>query len=193
MKKRSVKTISTIVMVFFLCAAASAQQRSLLEELKGLETFRSERLRDLKFFVSTEDDIVRLMGKRCLSICDYDASWNVYFSRVGNWGMGKDGRHYRPKAQFMRKLAGIKFFAKRPFMITSPDDLPAGVECRSSSGLHEAPAIKNRVCTDAGKRISFYIPSETTADGRYVEGQLLWINFGSDPADYDNIWELIPK
>ena len=187
------KTLLAISLILLLCALVPAQQGSLLDELNGLERFRTEKLRELKLFVSNKDDVVRVMGKACQSICDYDANWRINFGYVGNWGMRKDGQYYRPKAENLGKLSHIWFFAKRSFMITSLDDLPAGVTCRTSNGVHEAPAIKNRVCTDRDKRISFYIAAETTSDGKYVDGQLVRINYIPKTADYDNIWELIPK
>jgi hypothetical protein len=187
------RILLAIPLILLMCASAAAQQRSLLNELKGMESFRSDKLRELKLFVSTKEDVARVMGKECQFVCDHDANWRLRFAYVDNWGMLKDGRHYRPKAESMGKLVHIQFVAERPLMITSADDLPAGVECRMSNGLHESPSIKNRVCTDPGKKISFYMAAETTSDGKYVDGQLLWITFIPDTADYDAIWELIPK
>ena len=187
------KTLLTIPVILLLCAFVPAQQRPLMEELKGLEQFRSDKLRDLKLFVSNKDDVIRVMGKPCESICNYDANWRIHFGYVGMWGMRKNDRFYRPKAETLGKLSHIKFFAESSFMITSLDDLPAGVECRMSSGLHEGPSIKNRVCVDRSKGISFYIAAETTSDGHYVDGRLVSITFIPETADYDNIWEIIPK
>ena len=175
------------------CVLVPAQQRTLLDELKRIEIFRSEKLRDLELFVSNKQYVIRVMGESCQSTCDYDSNWMIIFAYVGNWGMRKNDHYYRPTAESRGKLAHIKFFAKRSIMITSLDDLPAGVECRTSNGLHEAPSIKNRVCTDRDKRLSFYIAAETTSDGKYVEDQLAWITYIPRKEDYDSIWELIRK
>jgi len=192
-KDKLMKPLLTILLILLFCALVPAQQGSLLDELKGLEKFRSEKLGDLKLYVSNKGDVVRIMGSACQSICDLDANWKLNFMYVGNWGMRKDDQYYRPKAESLGKLHGIKFFAKRPFKIASLDDLPAGVTCRDSNGVHEAPSIKNRVCTDREKRISFYMAAETTSDGKYVDGQLVWISYIPSNTDYDNIWELIRK
>lgn len=180
-------------MILLLCALVPAQQSSVLDELKGLERFRSEKLGELKLYVSNKADVARIVGRACQSICDLDANWKLNFMYVDNWGMKKGDQYYRPKAESLGKLHGIKFFAKGSFKIASLDDLPAGVTCRMSNGVQEAPSIKNRVCTDREKRISFYMAAETTSDGKYVDGQLVWISYIPNIADYDNIWELIRK
>jgi hypothetical protein len=187
------RNLLTIPLILLLCALVPAQQKSLLDELKGLEKFRSEKLGELKLYVSNKADVVRVMGKACQSICDLDANWKINFMYVSTWGMRKDDQFYRPKAETLGKLHGIKFFAKRSFKIDSVEDLPVGVTCRTSNGLHEAPSIKNEVCIDRAKMISFYIARETTSDGKYVDGQLVSISYIPNQADYDSIWELIRK
>lgn len=86
MKAAKILIALTFLLAFVSAAGAQAKNNSYPNELKGYEFFGKGRLKGLKPGVSTKEDVKRIFGENCESVCDYDADWNVHFRFFeNNW------------------------------------------------------------------------------------------------------------
>ncbi|HSK70729.1 MAG TPA: hypothetical protein VK892_03470, partial [Pyrinomonadaceae bacterium] len=73
-------------LAFVFAPDAQAQNNLYPNELKGYEFLGKGRLKGLKPGVSTTEDVKRVFGENCESVCDYDADWSVHFRFFeNNW------------------------------------------------------------------------------------------------------------
>jgi len=77
MKLAKIFIVFTFLLAFAVCV--SAQSNQYPNELKSYEFFGNGKLKDLKFGISSKDDVKKIFGKKCAEKCDYDADWAIRF------------------------------------------------------------------------------------------------------------------
>jgi hypothetical protein len=116
-------TIFFIVLTFLLTLIfvpnAQAQNNPYPNELQGYEFFGKGRLKGLRPGVSAKEDVKRIFGENCESLCDYDADWTVQFSFFENNWIKEDtdpeGKKnvYNLDPKFIGKLRKIEMRPKK--------------------------------------------------------------------------------
>lgn len=76
--------IFTFLLTLVFASASPAQTGSFPNELKGYEFFGNGKLKNLKIGISTKEDVQKVLGETCESVCDYDENWKASFSFFDN-------------------------------------------------------------------------------------------------------------
>ncbi len=103
-----------IVFVFLsaFSVGALAQDIQFPNELKGYEFFGNGRLKDLKLASSTKGDVVKIFGKECIKLCDYDKDWIIKFHYFDNWTYKSSKQNFVSSPEFAGKLWVIEILPK---------------------------------------------------------------------------------
>ncbi|HMT08657.1 MAG TPA: hypothetical protein PKA82_11690, partial [Pyrinomonadaceae bacterium] len=92
-------------------------------EIPGYEFFKKGRLQSIRLGISTKDDIRKIFGDTCESVCDYDEHWKIHadyfddrveFSRSN--GDTKDAQietEYTPRPEFVDRLESLRLTPKK--------------------------------------------------------------------------------
>ena len=191
MKSAKLFIVFTFLLAFAFCA--SAQNNQYPNEIEGNEFFKNGKLNDLKLLDSDRDDVKAIFGKNCDNGCDYNEDWKIGFSYV-NAGWYKkfaengDEKLYKPKPEFLGKLAAITFLPKRQILLLGSTVIPKEIKCNNGF----TSRYNCRVCTD-DKRVSYIISNETTTDGKVIKGQIISIDYVSSEKDDNEIYALVEK
>lgn len=192
------KTIAiTIIYLAALVSVTPAQERQFPNELKGYEFFTNPKLKALKFYASTAADVKRLMGDSCENNCAYSEEWKISFSYVSsNWSKTIDGKLYRPKPEYVGKLADIGFRPIKPRLLTDGTVFPDGYRCDNGVTTNGSLQYISRSCIIEGAALILYqISNETISDGSslVLNQQIMNISYGPPLKDRDAIFALVDK
>ena len=187
-----------IVFTFLLAFPVfiSAQNNPYPNEIEGYEFFKSGRFNDLKLLASDRDDVKAIFGEKCDNGCDYNEDWEIRFSYVNSgWsrkftGNGKE-QIYRPKPEFVGKLAGISFRPKKTILLSESVVIPKKIICNVGTA-YGGYTYKVRSCID-DKRVNYNISDETIENGKIVKGQITAINYIPSKKEDDEIFALVEK
>jgi hypothetical protein len=115
MKLAKIFIIFTFLPAFAL--QVSAQENAVQNKAEIFQLFKKENLKELKFLVSTKEDVKALFGEKCESECDFGKNWWIRFTYVNKDWLGI--RYYqkdqprnkvwitKPKPEFVGKLLTI--------------------------------------------------------------------------------------
>lgn len=84
MKTPILLVIFSFLLTLVFASASQAQTNSYPNELKGYEFFGKGKLKNLKIGVSTKEDVRKVLGKTCETVCDYDENWTIVFDFFDN-------------------------------------------------------------------------------------------------------------
>jgi hypothetical protein len=100
-------------------------------EIQRYEFFKKGKLTGIRLGASTKEDMRRIFGSTCESVCDYDEHWKIWadyyegrveFSQTsGDSNETKIETEYFPRPEFIDKLQTIRLTPKTPisFLKTS--------------------------------------------------------------------------
>jgi len=197
---RIVKTIIFIgLFMIGSVMVANAQDTQFPNELSGFEFFKSGKLNGLRLLTSTKDDVIRVMGKDCEHNCDYDEDWKISFSYVNSgWSKTSNDQVYKPKSEFVGKLAGISFRPKRQILLTETNVFPKEFTCLNGVTTSGNLKYNSRSCINESmneKRIIYSMSRETMSDGTVLiqNQQRMNIGYLMSEKDDDEFYALVEK
>lgn len=189
------KFFAAFVFLSAFALSVSAQNYAYSNELTGFEFFKSGRLSHLKLLLSTSDDVKDMFGENCRNGCDYDEDWKIGFAYVNSGWYKKfteNGKEviYKPKAEFVGKLADIDFRPKKPILLPESYSFATEFKCLNGTSSGNGLKYNSRVCIDE-QRIIYIISNETTQDGKVIKNQLMSISYLPTKKDDDEIFALV--
>lgn len=177
----------TIRMLILLICLGLFQLTSIAQvslsqnEIEGFRFSAQDRVKDLTLLVSSKDDVMAIFGKDCVNGCRFNEDWDISFAYV-NAGWSRTRMEngvkvvYKPKPEFLDKLADINFSPKKAIVLPESTFFPPGLKCDKADSSQGALHFKSLVCTD--KQILFYlIYDETDPNGKYQKNQIHHISY----------------
>ncbi len=191
MKSAKIFIAFTFLLAFAVCASAQVNQYP--NEIRGFEFFDDGKLNNLKILFSSKDEVKAIFGEKCADSCDYNEDWRINFIYVDrDWSNkrieGTYERIYKPKTEFVGKLARIYFKPKKTALLSESLLIPKELDCRFRIAFEE-PRYRFRICSD--ERITYNISDETTADKKLLKGQIISIIYAPLEEEMDNIYSLV--
>jgi hypothetical protein len=188
-----------IAFTFLLTFAVyvSAQTNQYPNEIEGYEFFKSEKLSALKLLASDKDNVKAIFGEKCEHGCDYDDDWKISFSYVNSgWSrkftVNGEEQIYKPKPEFVGKLAGITFNPKRQILLHDSITIPRELNCSIGTSRGNNLVYKVRSCID-DRRLWYVISEETLENKEVIKGQMMTVIYITSEKDFDGIFALIEK
>jgi hypothetical protein len=116
-KIEAMKPLQIFFILAFLFAFASnisAQRISYPNELKGFELFKSGKWKTLVPFVSTKEDVEKILGQDCRKGCDYSENWRIEIQFVEQ-SLRALGKEQIPCVfdKYLGKYESISFYPKK--------------------------------------------------------------------------------
>jgi len=195
MKSAKIFIIFTFLLAFAVCVPAQTNQYP--NEIEGYEFFKNGKLNDLKLLVSDRNDVKAVFGEKCEHGCAYDDDWEIRFSYVNSgWSrkLTENGEEqiYKPKSEFVGKLAGITFNPKRQILLPDSVTIPKELNCSIGTSHGNNLVYKIRSCID-GRRVAYTISEETLENKKIIKGQIVTIIYITSEKDFDEIFVLVEK
>jgi len=171
-----------------------AQENPFPNELEGLQFMKRDKFKDLKFLVSTKDDVAALFGKDCVYDCDYDDDWRIVFSYLTSGSAQAEVRNgqnlvFNIRPEFVGKLAIIDLKPRRPVILPETVAFPAGLQCDMRNGRAQ---VKITVCMDTS-RLVYQIYAEGDAGGKYQKNEIIMITYNPSAIRMRNAFESVPR
>jgi hypothetical protein len=195
MKSAKIFIVFIFLLLFVVCV--SAQSNQYPNEIEGYEFFKDGKLNDLKILASDRETVKAIFGEKCDNGCDYNEDWKISFSYVSSgWCKiftenGKE-QTYKPKPEFVGKLAGISFHPKRQILLSVSTLIPKEIRCRIGTATGNNLRYRSRTCVN-DKRIIYAISDETSADAKVFKGQIMSIGYLPSEKKDDEIYALVEK
>jgi hypothetical protein len=93
-------------------------------EIRGYEFFKKGKLNSIRLGISTKDDVRRIFGDTCDSVCDFDENWRLWadyyedgmaFSQTTGDSKDADVKtEFFPRPEFIGKLQTLRLTPKKP-------------------------------------------------------------------------------
>lgn len=173
----------------------NAQENPFPNEIEGLQFTKQERFKDLKFLVSTKDDVISIFGRQCAISCQYDNNWDVQFSYVTKEEKRlrvKNGvtLTYKVRPEFIGKLKDVDLVPRKPHVLSESLVIPKGLYCKIPSEFPNPEKIM--VCWD-GSTLAYRISSQDDPGGEYKKNEVFMITYGFSNANRENMFETEPE
>lgn len=184
----------SICLLLFL-VNVSAQDNPFPNELDGLQFTKRDKFRDLKFLVSTKDDVASVFGRHCVDGCQFDGNWDVEFSYVTRDEkdiVTKNGIKltYKVRPEFIGKLKDVQLTPLKPHVLPDSLVVPKGLYCRIPSEYPNPEKIK--ICWDRSVT-AYRIFSEDDPAGRYKKNEVVVISYVISNENRKNMFETEPE
>ncbi len=180
MKTAKIFIVLTFLLAFAVCV--SAQRTQTIDSLQELDYLAKGKVKDLKFTVSTNEDVEKVFGENCEKSCIYENDWDIYFKYfdekwIDKTFVGNKVSIYKPKPEFIGKLGSIVIQPKIQILLSENALFPDEFECRNNTFIRgEKIRISSRTCVK-NKDTTYIFSNETTADGKISKGQLILVQF----------------
>lgn len=175
----------------------SAQDNPFPNEIDGLQFTKRDKFRDLKFLISTKDDVASVFGRHCAEGCQYDGNWDVEFSYVT-----KDEKHvvtkngvkltYKVRGEFIGKLRDVQLTPLKPHILSESLVFPKGLYCRIPAEPNHPNPEKIKICWDRSVT-AYRIFSEDDPGGRYKKNEIIVISYVISDEKRKNMFETEPQ
>lgn len=190
--KQILFTLFLFVIFFSTSTLSKAQFEDVLypNEAQGYEFYKSGKLKELRYLVSTKDDVKRIFGENCEHGCDYDESWKVSFSYVNSgWSRttteNGQPQRFEPSPVYVGKLSGITLYPKKRISFENVV-FPEAIKCNRSN----SEEARVRICMDS--QILWYsLFDEDTKDGKHFKGDIINIHYLPPKEVDDKIFILV--
>lgn len=174
---------TTILLICFglFLVNAKAQGSAYPNEIQGFQFSKQDKVKDLKLLVSTGEEVMALFGKDCLNRCQFNEDWDIGFAYV-NSGWSRTTTEnglttvYKPRPEFVGKLADITFRPRRPIVLPESLVFPKGLKCDKGLTTSGNLRFKSIRCAD-DQILSYLIYDETTDEGKFQKHQLVYISY----------------
>lgn len=160
---------------------AHAQESAYPNEIEGFQFSKQDKVKDLALLVSTREDVMALFGKDCLNGCEFNEDWNIGFAYVSSgWSISTTENGvktvYKPRPEFVGKLADIVFRPRRPVLLPESLVFPKGLRCTKGSTTSGDLHFRSIRCAD-DRVLSYLIHDETNDEGKFQKNQLVYISY----------------
>jgi|GEM_PF-3520145 len=96
---------------------SQAQESFYPNELEGYRFFSMEKIKELRLAISSRDDVVRIFGEECETICEYSDDWRIIFTYFDHISKGSEENGVKitlvPDAKYRQRLYEIRFVPKK--------------------------------------------------------------------------------
>lgn len=173
-------TILLVCLGLFL-VNANAQESAYPNEIQGFQFSKQDKFKDLTLLVSTGEEVMALFGKDCINGCEFNEDWDIGFAYVNSgWSRSTTENGlttvYKPRLQFVGRLADITFRPRRPIVLPESLVFPKGLKC--DKGLTTSGDLRFRSIRCADDRIlSYLMHDETNDEGKFQKHQLVYISY----------------
>ena len=160
---------------------ANAQQGAYPNEIEGFQFFKLDKVKDLSLLVSSREDVMALFGQDCLNDCEFNEDWKIEFAYV-NSGWSTSSKEngvttlYKPRLEFVGKLASIVFRPRRPVVLRESLVFPKGLRCNKASSTSGDLHYRSIICAD-DRVLLYVIHDETDGEGKFQKNQLVSISY----------------
>ena len=179
------KSIMAAAFFFLAVIAASAQEYTYPNELKGYGLFKHGNWKSLKPFVSTKEDVVKIFGQSCEKGCDYDQNWRmqvVYIGQCSSYSESEKKFVSRVSEDLLGKYSNIIFYPKKRIRRNS---LKFSKKFSSSEQLttHAIPSHTKHYWDSEGLIYTF--SAGNTYNGEFRKNDLMNIMYSWTDSEYE--------
>jgi len=181
MNRAKIFIASTLLLAFAVCV--SAQTPQTIDNLQEFDYLAKGKVKDLKFTVSTSEDVKKIFGESCEKGCIYENDWDIYFRYFDDewidktFAAGRKELIYKPKPEFIGKLGYVVIQPRKQILLSENAVFSDEFECRNNTFIRgNKIRINSRTCVK-NKNDIYIFSNETTTDGKISKGQLILVQF----------------